>query len=242
MSALGSRTAIVSLGCSCQTAWQVNKHAAGLSNLLEEELVIAGLPYDWLIMPPRALLSWLRSGDRFPGSPAEIVQHPNFFWPRHGLHFWHEFTVEGRPALMDRFNATRQKFAHLFVNLHRLHDLERRVFVVSNTQSNLDLVNAVSPGLDFTFTAAIIRELAATVDELIPGNNEFVFVADPTRVTEDVFESGHAVHVLQSGNVDVLGDDGAWAKLLHEVVAPVSRCDQMRTPRSTTATQQEWAA
>ncbi len=210
MSAIGDRTAVVSLGVSCQTAWQINRHVGLLSRLAGEALRRVSTPFDWLIMPPGAFVSWMEAGARFPASPDEIVVHPNFRWPRHNLHFWHEFTQDGVPALHATFARTRAKFDHLLDRLAAIRTRERRLFFVSNTQGNLDEVERVSPTLDFAFTQDAMGRLERAVRTAFGQDSEVHFVARADRLDLAGNATGFNVHVLEPGASDVFGSDADW--------------------------------
>ena len=214
MSAMAARTAIVSLGCSCQTAIQINSHIEALSSVIGEPLMRASLPFDWLIAPPASVAGWLANGNKFPESHCEIVQHPNFFWPRYGLHFWHEFTRGGEAALAETFHQTSQKFAHTSAKLERACRAQRRLFVMSNTQNNLDVVRAVSPLMDFTFTAASLHSVVESVNGRFPGDNSFLFLSRSDRATVDCLQCGLDVRLLAPDSSDVSGDPAQWARAL----------------------------
>lgn len=223
MSVFGKRTAVVSLGVSCQTAWQIKKQAGLLSELAGEPLEAAAGPFDWLIMPPAGFSSWMAAGARFPASPDEIVVHPNFHWPRHNLHFWHEFTTDGAVALHATFDRTRAKFDHLLGKLAAIRACERRVFFVSNTQPNLDEVRRVSPALDFTFTRPVMTGLLGAVRARFGGGSEVHFVTRADRLDLRGDAAGFDVHVLEAASPDVLGCDAEWRAVFSSALDPALR-------------------
>ncbi|GJD51613.1 hypothetical protein OPKNFCMD_4368 [Methylobacterium crusticola] len=223
MSAFGTETAVVSLGVSCQTAWQINKQVDLLSHLTGERLVASSAPFDWLIMPPRSFAGWMAAGGRFPEAPDEIVVHPNFYWPAHNLHFWHEFTQDGAVALDATFARTKAKFAHLLAKVEALRGYRRCLLFVSNTQSNLDEVTRVSPPMDFRFTAGAMAALVEAARVTFGEAAEVHFVARPDRVA---LADGHPfnLHLIggegPGGAADVLGDEAAWERVFRAAIRP----------------------
>ncbi|TNC12760.1 hypothetical protein FF100_13940 [Methylobacterium terricola] len=219
MSAFGQRTAIISLGVSCQTAWQIDRHVDLLSSLTGEPLTRATGPFDWLIMPPRSFASWMRAGGRFPDHPREIVCHPNFYWPAHNLHFWHEFTRDDVIALDETFEATRAKFAYLLDRFAELKRFRRCLFFVSNTQANLDVVTRVSPSMDFHFSAEAMAALTQAVTDTLGLAGEIHFVTDRDGAGADP-DPAVRLHRLDHPNPHVLGDDEAWAEVFRTALLP----------------------
>ncbi|MEH3145222.1 MAG: hypothetical protein PGN34_07700 [Methylobacterium frigidaeris] len=225
MSAFGVRTAVVSLGVSCQTAWQIDRHVDLLSSLTGEALVRSSSPFDWLIMPPRSFAGWMGARGGFPDSPDEIVVHPNFYWPRHDLHFWHEFTRDGVVALEDTFEQTRAKFARLLDRFSSLRDYRRCLFFVSNTQSNLDEVTRVSPRMNFHFGRAAMAALTEALSEAIGPAAEVHFVTGRDGSGADP-DPAFRIHRLDHDNPDVLGNDAAWADVFRRAIRPPALPDE----------------
>jgi len=219
MSAYGTRTAVISLGVSCQTSWQIDRNLGLLSDLVGEPLHRASSPFDWLIMPPMSFASWMRSLDCFPASADDIVAHPNFYWPEHNLHFWHEFTRDGVVALHETFDDTRSKFEYLFRRFLTLRGFSRCVFFVSNTQSNLDVVRCVSPRMDFRFTHATMAAVVAAVRAGVGPMSEVHFVTRHDGADVDP-DPAFNIHRLGRDAPEVLGDDEAWADVFRAALLP----------------------
>lgn len=225
MSAFGQQTAIISLGVSCQTAWQIDRHIDLLSTLTGEPLTRATGPFDWLIMPPRSFASWMRAGGRFPDHPGEIVVHPNFYWPAHNLHFWHEFTRDDVVALDETFDETRAKFSYLLDRFAGLKRFRRCLFFVSNTQSNLDEVTRVSPSMDFDFSSAAMAALTRAVSDTLGLAGEVHFVTDRHGAGADP-DPAFRIHRLDGHNPHVLGDDDAWSAVFREALRSPGALDR----------------
>jgi hypothetical protein len=213
MSLLGARTAVVSLGASCQTARQIRLHAGLLSERLGEPLSPRSFPLDWMFAPPDAAARLLRSEVRVPEHPGElqVVQTP--FWARHGVWLWHDPVDEPLAALQERMRRRWERFL-------ALRGLRRRVFVLSNTQNNLDRVAEIAPQrLDFRLDA---RRMAAVRDALHAlfgaEGTELVFVAYAARVMPDAARAGMNLAILEPDRTNHEGDDAQWRQVFERFV------------------------
>ena len=207
MSIIGSRVAVVSLGASCQTARQIRLHHALLSARLGDAMVPASLPLDWMFAPPSAAARLLRGPVRVPDGVGELVPAQRPFWPRHGAWLWHD-EIPGP----DDFAAMRARMARRWDRMLALRGLERRVFVVSNTQNNLAKVEAIAPQrLDFRLTAQRMRAVADAVSAVFgPAGNELLFVAYASRLGRDARDAGFPLVVLEPDATDHEGDAAQW--------------------------------
>jgi len=212
MSAYGKKTAVISLGVSCQTAWQIKKQVELVSELVEEPLKPTTYPFDWLIIPPSSFVSWLQNGLKPPSSAGEIITHPNFYWPKHNLHFWHEFTIENRVALLETFQQTQDKFNYLIERFLSHRTAKRCIFFVSNTQSNLDVVKSVSPPMDFHFSRQLMATVVASVRKCFGPASEVHFVTRYDGIGVDP-DPDFSIQRIAQDTSEVLGDDAAWAEV-----------------------------
>jgi hypothetical protein len=141
MSLIGKKSAIVSLGSSCQAAHQIRLHAQLLSEAMGDELVPSRLPFDWTIASAARAATWLAAADRFPCSPGELLPVDGndgaFLWPKHGIYFWHDFRSPSGIDVAGTFDRTREMYERQFLRLRDLGRLEKIVVVVANTQNNL---------------------------------------------------------------------------------------------------------
>lgn len=218
VSLIGSRSAVVSLGASCQTARQIRPHHALLSERLGDRLQPRSLPLDWMFAPPAAAARLLRGPVRTPEHPGELVAVQRPFWPRHGVWLWHDpMEDEGEAG---GFAATQGRMARRWERLLALRALERRVFVVSNTQNNLSRVPDIAPqALDFRFTAARMQALAAAVATVFgAAGNEVLFVAYASRVSRDARKSGFPLAILEPDATDHEGDAAQWGEAFRRFV------------------------
>lgn len=138
MSAIGDRTAIISLGLSCQSSRQIDGHIPLLQELTGDAgLVKASLPFDWLISTVSGLAGMLADGKFFPESHEGFCADQNRLRLRaHDILYWHEsrlFARAGHPGFAD----AKAKFQHTSSRFEQVSTLDRVVAVISDTQGNL---------------------------------------------------------------------------------------------------------
>jgi hypothetical protein len=141
MSLIGNNSAIVSLGSSCQAAFQLRLQAPLLSTALNEEFVEYHLPFDWTLATPAQVADWLQSGVVFPQSPDELQpiaeREGAFLWPERGIQFGHDFMTPDGHDIAATFEATRRIYERRVRKLLTLRDAKNVIAVVANTQNNL---------------------------------------------------------------------------------------------------------
>lgn len=220
MSLIGARSAVVSLGASCQTARQIRLHARLLgARIGDATLRPQSLPLDWMFAPPDAVARLVAASVRVPETRAELVPAQRPFWPRHGVWFWHD------PIEADAdFVAMQERQARRWARFDALAVLEHRLFVLSVTQNNLPRVaNAAPHRMEFTLSGARMRAVVAAVEGRFPqGRNAFLFVTYPNRAQPDAGRTGWPLAVLSPDATDHEGDDAQWAAAFTRHVAPIA--------------------
>ncbi len=217
MSLIGPRAAVISLGSSCQTARHISLNVKLLRERLDPAMALRALPFDWCLAPPAAASRWLRGPVRVPQAPAELVPAKRPFWARHGVWLWHDPVEEDAD-----FTALAERLERRWARMLALRALERRVFILSNTQNNLDrVVHGAPQPMDFRLTAQRMREVAAAVTAMFgPRGNSLLFVAYAHRITEDARHAGFPLAILEPDASEHDGDTDQWRAALVRHVTP----------------------
>ena len=121
---------------SCQTTHQLTRFAAENPTLCTH----TKSPFDWLICPLDALVSWLEDDLKDFERADIIVDRDHAFWPKHSVWFWHWFySRDGDQRVLnvsenfDREIGKLQSLRDRFSNC----DATNTTFVFSNVQNNL---------------------------------------------------------------------------------------------------------
>jgi len=207
MSLIGAHTAVVSLGVSCQTARQIRLNQTLLSARLGDALQPLSLPLDWMFAPPDAVARLLRSPIRVPPRRGELIAAEQPFWARHGVWLWHDAVSSDAD-----FAALQARQTRRWARFDALGALERRVFVVSNTQNNLDDVARKAPQrMDFRLTRQRMTAISEAIAQAFPkGRNDVLFVAYAARLAPDAQRAALPLAVLEPDATDNEGDDRQW--------------------------------
>lgn len=215
MSLVGQRAAVVSLGTSCQTARHISLNVKLLRDRLDPTMELRSLPFDWSLTPAGAASRWLRGPVRVPQTRAELLPAQRPFWARHGVWLWHD-PVDDAAA----FAALQDRLRRRWDRMLALRALERRVFIVSNTQNNLNRVRDSAPQpMDFRLTGQRMRDLAVAVAAVFgPDGNSLLFVAYAHRITPDAREAGFRLAILEPDDSDHDGDADQWRAVLERHV------------------------
>jgi hypothetical protein len=209
MSLIGHRTAIITLGLSCQPAQQLRDNADCLSAIANEKFHHWRLPFDWVISPIENTTEWIRSGPIFPRTPDDIRAYPYpgaFFWPERGLYFWHDFRSKDTNALdpVGTFEYTRGLYDHGFGKMRHLKNLDRIRFVVANTQNNLPtFLGEDFKGFDFTQERLL--HLKASAERYIGKKGSLLAVTYEDRQTGITSSETDGISV-----VVIPKDESAW--------------------------------
>ena len=215
MSISGKKCAIISLGMSCQTSYQIIEHANLLKGLLADDTIVrTTLPFDWLIAPMEGTAEILKTR-KFVPEREELVTTPKPIWRSKNVVFWHEFAAHGHKpcritdSAFDNF-AARQE--HKAENLQAIARSERLVCVVSNTQNNLARVARQTGTFGIFATPGHLSEISAAASAYFGRMPEFMFV---TR--RDRFVGAPPPHIktyyLEPGPKSWKGDHAQWARV-----------------------------
>lgn len=227
MSAVGTDIAVISIGVSCQTSMQIRHHADAISRLTNSRLETdtsflseSSFPLDWRITPARSFCDMAKRRSMFPDCIDEIDHIPvgEYMVARWlGSHFWHDHIDA------NTFDAVRSKFAHTTAKL--FSPCRRRIFILSNTQNNLDMT-AQTLGVDFSFSGPLIEAVKEALDNIFPGESpELVVVTSADRAHGDVRDWVAPTYLIDRSTTpsdDVFGDGGQWGAIFEHYFTRVS--------------------
>lgn len=214
MSAAGKKVAIVSLGMACQSSWQIRKHIRLLRELTQDRsLRESSMPFDWLISQPDGASKLIRDQAFFPESPEEITrQGGRPWWGRYNTYFWHDFTRKRAPIpISEGFENARQKYNHLWSKFQSIRNVERKIFVISNVQNNLDMVAETTGTVDFHFKATQLGNLMSAADAWTEaGSNEYLVVSYEDRIDPDIHLRNTKIITISKDESEWEGSKDAW--------------------------------
>lgn len=220
---VGNKIAIASVGVSCQTAEQIEHHAARIKRLAgDETLEDHGGPFDWVLAGARSCAEMIDAGAYFPQNFGELGGHggefagKKGFWPRFSLHFWHESTLD--------FADFTSKRRHLANNFDAIRGSARRIFVVSNTQNNISRALADREPIE---TRLLWDDVVALSDALLHkfGAAELHVVTrsgldSPIRPNRPPLGDRPAIviHKIGKDGSQWAGNANAWADLFEKII------------------------
>ena len=227
MSAVGLKVGVISLGMSCQSSAQIRAHVPLLARLTgDETLKKSAMPFDNIICRPDSAASMLKADTFYPDDPNALLESEGACWPEFGVYFWHEYRLHKHHVLeyvTGRLNTRRAyrelsgKYAHLAGKFRQARQLERLVFVISNSQNNLSM--AVPDIIDPTLTAAGVELLCDACDAYVGRPCEYVLASYEGRLTGEVSRKRLTVFKLTPDASDWEGDPAQWGKVFEQYFA-----------------------
>jgi hypothetical protein len=227
---LGQHSAIIPIGLSYQTAWQVHHHRDFLSFLLDEDFEILPSFLERPISSADQLPTLLRriadgpietaSWDVPAAANSAVMLKPFKLW------LWYE--KASHQVEDDDLAAIAAKFEQRRLNLLRLAEMPRRVFVVGSGQN--DLLNEfpyLRGGLQLGFTDDLVAQLRETLDALFPhGENHLLIVGKPRWIGEVV-----GAYALPEEQTYWHGVEADWRHVLFAFLTDSFPELQAETPR-----------
>ncbi|MBO0345829.1 hypothetical protein J0X15_11415 [Roseibium sp. CAU 1637] len=218
MSAGSDTTAIVSLGMSCQSARQIRTSIEVLSEVLAQAFQPERHFFDGLVAPVAGLAQLFEDG--FPlFDRVAIVDGPGHpTWNPYEIRFLHHFRPEPEAAadIDGWFENELSRFTHLRAKFERLRQRERLIFVISNSQNNLDLV-ARDTGIEkLDFDADELKRLQVAVDGFFGRACEYLVVSHPERHGGTELPE---LRILQADDSEWTGDKRQWRELFRDYLA-----------------------
>ncbi|MDQ0474810.1 hypothetical protein [Labrys wisconsinensis] len=193
---ISAKNAVVSLGVSCQTAYQIRRHERLIAAALkDQDLAWQSSFFSNLIAPASAVVSLFSSGGAAEVLGEDIELSRRARWKAHGLFFWH-----------DRFDREllSSKYTYLLNKTIRLlRSVNNIVFIVSNTQNNLLELSREIETMDPRIHEHDASEMVEVVTNFFGDKCRFLFVVNP--------DIGHVPHILGKARGYVIEHDtGAW--------------------------------
>lgn len=213
MSAGSSNTAVISLGMSCQTARQIGSNSDVLNDVLGGTFEPERHFFDGLISPVSGMAQLFEDGFPLFGR-EDLVSGPGHpTWQPYGIRFLHHFRSEpdGAADIERHFEEDLSRFTYLRSKFCSLADRKRLVFVISNSQNNLDEVARDTGIARLAFDRDELVRLQAAVDRFLARPCEYLIVSHPERHGGlDLPE----LEVLCADDTEWTGDKTQWRHLL----------------------------
>ncbi|MCH2076531.1 MAG: hypothetical protein MK180_06545 [Rhodobacteraceae bacterium] len=210
----------------CQAAHQLEKIKARIDRLMGEVGTVESTPFDWLILPPHAAASMLNSNEFFPQTADEleyIGKERRFYWPRHGMWFWH--MIGGLEAFEDH----KSKFAYMQRRPEIYRDLEV-LAIWANTQANLSEVPLGHP-LDLTARRSVLNELQSALDRYFAKSSLFTVVRSDRLNAEDPLpETSFSIYAGEDAPKNWHGSSPAWKLAMAEALEKTGFAARVGSP------------
>jgi hypothetical protein len=225
MSLVGQKAAIVSFGISCQTTLQIDDHVELIGHAVgDETLKKSSFPFDAVLTHPASTAQMLDADTFYPASKEELVLYKGAYWAKQQAYFRHECTLRkshpleylrGKVNLDRGYRELASKFAHLSQKFRGLKELERLLFVVSNSQNDLPEMQAE---IDNEAGASVIsmesmRHLCDACDRYFGRPCEYILVTYPNLNTGTGSRPGLSVFELKPDQTQWAGDHAQWRAL-----------------------------
>jgi hypothetical protein len=222
----GKTSAVISLGLSCQTEFQIRANKSKIEKLTGEEFFEFKTPFDWNMADPAGVALMLRDGKYFPKRPSEFskgvtadgIKKP--YWPDRSTWFWH---VKAPWELASARMSTAK------ANFERIRHCRRRIFIVSNTQNNLQSFSRRLGGFDPHLGILAIHDFHNALTANFGPNFELHVVtrsnwskllrAGPVAPRPQDPWGQIFIHFFQPDRSQWSGDMAQWEKLFEKIFA-----------------------
>ncbi|MDA0189970.1 MAG: hypothetical protein OSW77_06480 [Proteobacteria bacterium] len=218
MSVRGNALSIVSLGMSCQTAYQIKRQAALLTHLTgAADLRPLTLPFDWVIRSPGDTVGAIEALSFYPESVREMTLNDGIpYWARRRTFYWHDFDS---PDFAPHFDEVAGKYRHLTDNFVGLGTCRRNVFVISNVQNNLELHATRTGCIDIFLDADTLRATPQAIARRFPASrNEFLVVSYRDRIAPGIDLPDTRIALFPRDPSEWEGADALWASIFRTVL------------------------
>lgn len=204
------KNAIVSLGVSCQTAYQIRNHERLISAALnDQDLAWHHSFFDNLMTPISAVISLFSSSDisKVTADEIEIISR-RIRWRPHGLFFWHDKTDPG---------TISSKYTYLLnKTINILRSVDNIVFIISNTQSNLQELSNSTKNLTPHIHERDANEAIKIVSRFFGEKCRFIFIINP-EIGDIPHTIGNSRSYIIEDNLDIWqGNVAAWQLIIRQ--------------------------
>lgn len=212
---------LISLGCSCQTAYQINENAEIIASLLGKSGGHSTSGYfDWLITPSPSLKTLSGAALPVPHSLADFDLSggaPEYL-PAGNL-FYHEFLTGSGYILSETgFDTLVSKFVHLSKKTLSMTSKLKAIFVWSNTQNNLPAVSGQCTGLDLDLTPEVVESVMAAGDRLGGETSRYLFVSSPERCSVGKMPPRSDLFLMAIDESSWTGSVSSWRHALDTMI------------------------
>ena len=202
-----------SVGMSCQTAHQLGRFATNNP----DRIIHQKSPFDWLICPPAAIVSWLNDGLGDFQPKEIIIERDHAYWPKHGFWFWHWFYTkqDGRKVLDIEGNIERElsKLRYLRTSFKKC-DPNSTTFVFSNIQNNLDeAVFSKTETEDYLLVDTQMNTMKSALESYFDSEIDLLLVSNLSRVHQ-AYQGNENLYFLPGETSEWKGNDPDWDKLI----------------------------
>lgn len=221
MSLYGPEISLVSLGCSCQSARQLDDNREYIEGLLGKGALLErrGGYFDSLITPIETVISFVENDIPALSSFAELQRGKGSFWPRGDLWFYHYFKDVDDSPNAPAEHADSAKVSYLRERF--LRPTGPTIFAISNTQNNLDrFCHERSFEELFVFTSDRLGRLRSALDRRFGVAFMGLLVVEnaTTRRSEAVLPKV-VRQVAETDGTEWKGNSGAWQEACGRAIA-----------------------
>lgn len=218
LSIMGDQSAVVSLGISCQTYYQIRENV----DVVREELGDASLipqafPLDGLICPPYEASALILGGSRFP-SEHDVTQESIPRWRGRNIVFPHAFKgADNRYAVGETYGEVKQKFVARWRRFDRLTSVKYLLFVVSNTQNELGRQCGEYGLPKPTLRASEVNLLSRSLKEKFGNHASLLAITREDLFVSDAYDNHFDLHFHTEDESGWQGDSSPWRESLQAI-------------------------
>ncbi|MGE5269863.1 MAG: hypothetical protein ACM3JG_09360 [Thiohalocapsa sp.] len=188
MTLVGDRIGIISLGLSCQTAFQLWATKDLISANWRRELAYESCFFNWLLCDCTGLARFIEDYAGRGLAPGDIMRNASETEPLqvrdYRIWLWHEKWVE--PVGDEDLRRITLKYDYLLQKFWSLRSLRLRHFIISNCQSNLNDVINFRNLFRFNLSPADASRIESAIDDAFPrGKNIFHYACYRERIEND---------------------------------------------------------